>query len=123
MALRQFAVEQQIAGFQVVATGRELLDRVAAVEQFALVAIDVGDAGIAGRRRQKARVVGELAGLRVELSDVDDLRPDAALIDRQIDSGAAVGEGQRGFHVGRCHGISLCGLGVWAAEDQRHRKS
>ena len=40
---RQLAVEQEIAGLQEVAVLGELLDREAAIEQDALVAVDVGD--------------------------------------------------------------------------------
>ena len=40
---RQFAVEQQVAGFQEVAVFGQLLDRIAAVQQDAFVAIDIGD--------------------------------------------------------------------------------
>ena len=47
---RQFAVQQQVAGLQEVAVLGQLLDRVAAIEQDALVAVDVGDLGLAGCR-------------------------------------------------------------------------
>ena len=40
---RQFAVEQEIAGLQEVAVLGQLLDRVAAVQQHAFVAVDIGD--------------------------------------------------------------------------------
>ena len=53
----------------------ELLDRVAAIEQHALVAVDIGDLGFAARRRGEAGVVGEHAGLGVELADIDDVGP------------------------------------------------
>ena len=76
------------------------LDRVAAIEQLALVAVDVGDRRIAGGRRQEARVVGELAGLAVERADVDDVRTDGPGEDRELDGRRAVGEGQRGGAVG-----------------------
>mmetsp|Transcript_1008 Transcript_1008/g.2454 ORF Transcript_1008/g.2454 Transcript_1008/m.2454 type:complete len:291 (+) Transcript_1008:4717-5589(+) len=105
--VRQLSVQQQITGLEVVAVHRELFDRVATVEQFALVAIDVGDGRVARGGAQEARVVGELAGLAVELADVDDIRSDAALVQRQIHRGAAVGERQGGFHVGRDHGAVL----------------
>jgi hypothetical protein len=75
--VRQVAVEQQVAGVEEVALLRQLLDGVAAVQQFTLVAVDVCDGAVAGRCAQEARVVGELAGLRVELADVDDIGPDA----------------------------------------------
>ena len=68
---RQFAVEQQVAGLEEVAVLGELLDRIAAIEQDALVAVDVGDLGLAACRRGEAGVVGEHAGLAVELGDVE----------------------------------------------------
>ena len=37
----QLAIQEQIAGFEKVALRRQLLDRIAAVQQLALVAIDV----------------------------------------------------------------------------------
>ena len=52
---RQLALQQQIAHLQEVALLRQLLDRVAAVQQHALVAVDVGDGGLAARRGHEAR--------------------------------------------------------------------
>jgi hypothetical protein len=40
---RQFAVQQQIADFKVVGMFRKLLDRVTAVKENAVGAIDIGD--------------------------------------------------------------------------------
>ncbi len=57
---RQFAVQQQVAGFQVVGFFRQLLDRVAAMQQDALVAIDVGDLGLARGGRHEAGIEGEV---------------------------------------------------------------
>ncbi len=75
---RQFAVEQQIAGLQEVAVLGELLDRIAAIEQDALVAVDIGDLGFAACRRGEARVVGEHPGGAIELRDVDHIGADRA---------------------------------------------
>ena len=47
---RQFAVEQQVAGLEEVAVLGQLLDRIAAIEQDALVAVDEGDLRIRRRR-------------------------------------------------------------------------
>src|SRR5205085_8582966 len=85
--------------------GRELLDRVAAVQQLALVAVDVGDGGLAGGGGEETRVVREHPGLCVQLADVDDFRADAALVHGQFDAGAAVGERQGGFGVGEFHDV------------------
>ncbi len=93
-AFGQLAVEQQVAHLEEVAFDRELLDRVAAVEELALVAVDERDRRAAGGGRQEARVVGKAAGLAVERADVDDVGADAAGEDRKSDGGRAVGEGQ-----------------------------
>ncbi len=69
---RQLAVKQEMAGLEEVAMLGQLLDRVAAIEQHALVTIDIGDLRLAARRRGEAGVVGEHPGLRIELRDVDD---------------------------------------------------
>ena len=76
---RQLAVEQQIADLEEVAVLGELLDRIAAIEQHALVAVDIGDLRLAARRRGEAGIVGEHPGLAVELGDVDDVGADGAL--------------------------------------------
>ena len=96
---RQFAVEQQVAGLQEVAVLGELLDRIAAIEQDALVAVDIGDLGFAARRRREAGVVGEHAALVVELGDVQHVRADRAVVDRKIPILIADGEGA-GFLLG-----------------------
>ena len=81
---RQFAVEQQVAGLEEVAFFGELLDRIAAVFQDAGVAVDIGDLGLAAAGGGEAGVVGEHAGLGVELGDVDDIGPDGAAQNREI---------------------------------------
>ena len=67
--------------------------------QFSLVSVDVGDGRLAGRRGQESRVVSEHAGLAIQLADIDYIRPNAALIDWQIDAGTAVTKRQGGFVV------------------------
>ena len=62
----------------------ELLDRIAAIEQNALVAVDIGDLGLAARGRGEAGIVGEHPALAVELRDIDDLRADRARVDREV---------------------------------------
>ena len=81
---RQFAVEQQVAGLEEVAVLGQLLDRIAAIEQDAFVAVDIGDLGLAACRRGEAGIVGEHPGLAVELGDVDHVRADRALVDREV---------------------------------------
>src|SRR5690606_35515322 len=72
---RQLAVEEQVAGLEEVAVLGELLDRIATMQQYALVTVDVRDLGLAARGRGEARIVGESAGFFVEGADVDDVRP------------------------------------------------
>ncbi len=58
---RQFAVEQQVAGFKVVGLFGELLDRIAAVQQDSGIAVDVGDLRLARSGRHEAWVESEAA--------------------------------------------------------------
>ena len=89
---RQLAVEQQVGDLEEVRLLGQLLDRVAAVEQLALVAVDVGDRALAGAGRGVARIEGEDAAVGVEPADVDDVGPDRALVDRQLQRLVADGE-------------------------------
>src|SRR5262249_2598285 len=84
-------------------------DRIAAVEQHAFVAVDVGDLGLAARRRGEARVVGEHAAIAIELGDIDHLRTDGAVVDGEIPVLVADGNGARGFLAVRfgVHGRTL----------------
>ncbi len=100
VGVRQLAVQQQVASFEVVAVGGELLDRVAAVQQFAFVAVDVGDGRLGCCGRQKAGVVSEHAGLGVQLANVHHVRADRALVNRHLNAGRAVAEREGGFVVG-----------------------
>jgi len=105
--VRQVAVQQQVARFHEVGVDGQLFDRVTAVQQLALVAIDVGDGRVAGGGRHEARVVGELAGAGVQLADVDHVGTDGALVDREFHRRAAIGERQGGFVVRDIHGLFL----------------
>ena len=53
----QLAEENQVCGLEEIALFRQLLDRVSAVEQHALVAVDVGDLAAAGGRVLERRAV------------------------------------------------------------------
>ena len=63
----------------------QILDGVAAVQQHALVAVDIGDLGFAGTGRGEARIVGEIAGLGVQLADIHHLRANGPGDHRQLD--------------------------------------
>ena len=54
------------------------------MEQDALVAVDIGDRALAAGGRGEAGIVGEHAGLGVELADVDDVRADRAVQHRIV---------------------------------------
>ena len=58
---RQLAEEEQVGGLEVGALLGQLLDRVAAVGEDALVAVDVGDRAPARRGVHERRVVGHQA--------------------------------------------------------------
>jgi murein endopeptidase len=92
LGVGQLALEQQVADFEVVALLRQLLDRVAAVQQLALVTVDIGDLGIARSRRHETGVVSELTGLSVQLANVDYIRANGTRVDRQLNAGGTIGE-------------------------------
>ncbi len=92
--IRQFAVKNQVRDFEKIAMLREIFDRITAVHQNALVAIDVGDRRTATRGRHESGVVRELARLGVKRADVDHVGTDAAAKDRKVDRRRAIGEGQ-----------------------------
>ena len=88
----QFAFEKQITDFKVVAVAGELLDRIAAIEQFARRAVNVRNSALAGGRAHEARVVCELSRLLVERRNVDDFRTDGAGQNRQANFRRTVGK-------------------------------
>ena len=92
---RQLAVEQEIASLEEVAVLGELLDRIAAIEQDAFVAVDIGDLRLAGGGRGEAGIVGEHPGLGVELRDVDDARADRPVLHRELELLVVDDEGAR----------------------------
>jgi hypothetical protein len=91
--VRQLAVQDQIGDLEEVTLLGQVLDRVAAMQKDALVAVDIGDLRLAAAGRGVARIVGEVAGVVVELADVDDAGTDRTFDDRQLD-GLAVGVGE-----------------------------
>jgi hypothetical protein len=99
---RQFAVEQQVADLEEMRFLGQLVDRVAAMQKLALVAVDEGDRAFAGRGRGEARIVGEHAALRIELADVDHVGAGGGRIHRQLVALAV--DGQRGGSWGLSHG-------------------
>ena len=81
---RQFAVEQQVAYFEEIAVFGQLFDRIAAMQQNAFVAINIGDAGLARRGRGEARIVSESGGVLIKGTNINDTRADGPGFDRQV---------------------------------------
>ena len=82
---RQLAVDQQVGDLEVGRLLRELLDRVAAVLEDPVVAVDVGDRRAARRGVHERRVVGHQA--EVVLGDLDlaqSERADRPVLDRDL---------------------------------------
>src|SRR4029077_10894639 len=98
---RQLPVEQQVTGLKKVAVLGELLDGIAAIFQDARVAVDIGNLRLAARGGGETGVIREHAGLCVELSDVDDIRPNGAARNREI-VGLVADRQRRGFVMGVC---------------------
>ena len=63
-----------------------MLDRRAAMQQDTLIAINVSDGGLARGGRGETGIIGEGAGLRVELADVEDVRADRAGFDGKLNT-------------------------------------
>jgi hypothetical protein len=108
LGVGQFSVQQQMAGFQEIAVGGQLFNGVATVEQFAFVAVDVGDGRLTRCGGQETRVVGEHAGLAIQLADVNHVGANIALVDRHVNGVFAIAELESGFVVGEFHGHFLC---------------
>ena len=80
----QFTVKQQVANFEVMRFARQLLDRVATVQQHALVTVNKGDRAVASSGRGKTRVVGKDTRLSVKLADVDNIGAVGGAVNRQL---------------------------------------
>ena len=92
---RQFAEKQQVRHLQKGAFLRQLFDRVTPVTKYASVAVDKGDAALAGRRICIAGIVhhhAKVIGLHLELAQADGRN--SIIFDRQINrlAGAIIGD-------------------------------
>ena len=103
---RQVAIDQQVGDFEETRVLGQLLNRIAAIQQHALVAVDERDRTAARRCRHETRVVGEVAGVLVELADVDRRIAQTALDDRQGRGCVRRGIGQHNGLIG--HGEISC---------------
>ena len=63
---------------------RQLIDRIAAIEEDAFVAVDEGYLELASRGRGEAWVIGEYAGIAIEVADIDDIGTQRSFLDGQI---------------------------------------
>ena len=93
----ELTVDQQVAHFEEGRLVCQLLDRVAAVAQDAVLAIEFGDGAVSARRGGKAGIVEPDA--RQQLAPLGGI--DAAVVDRDIErlTGPIVGDGDA-----LCHG-------------------
>ena len=82
---RQLAVDEEVGDLEEVGLLRELLDRVAAVLEDALVAVDEGDGRAARGGVDEAGVVGRQPGLVVGETDLSQvLGRDRVVVDRDV---------------------------------------
>jgi hypothetical protein len=54
----QIAIEQEIADFEEIRVFRQLFDRITAMEENPVIAVNIGDLGFATARRDKSWIVG-----------------------------------------------------------------
>ncbi len=78
LCIGQFAVEQQIAGFQIIAGFSQLLNRIATVIQLTFIAINKGDFRFARGGGGKAGVESEHIGTGVQFADINHIRAEGA---------------------------------------------
>ena len=74
---RQFAVEQQVAGFEIVRVLGQLFYGITAMKQNAFFAVDKGDLRFASGGGGEARVIGKVA-VGCQLAYVNNIRPQRA---------------------------------------------
>ena len=114
-ACGQFAVQQQVRGFEIRALFGEIFDRVAAVTQDPGVAVDIGHLADAGRGVIEGRIVAhhaEIGGIHLDLAQVhgaDGVVRDGNFVGL---AGAIVGDGQRFAGRGRSLRLSRLRRGV-----------
>ena len=115
----KIAVKQRKTHFEIVGFFGQLVDRIATVQQFALVAVDKGNRAVAGRRRRKTGIVGEHACLAVQLANIDDVWSSGRGKNWQL-IGNAINCQRCGFLFGHVFSLSRHALG---GPKQRQRLS
>ena len=112
---RKLAPDEEVGDLEEGGVLGELLDRVAAVAEHALLAVEVGDRARAGSGVAVAGVVGDQSGLGAQAADVERVVALGAGHDRQLD--LAVADAQRGAgRAGR-------GLGAHASSSSTAARS
>jgi len=92
---RQLALHQQVGDLQEARMLGQLLDGVAAVQQHALITVDVGDRAAAAGSGDEARIIGEVACFLRQLADVDAGRAERAAQQGKLGALAGSGIGER----------------------------
>jgi hypothetical protein len=82
--VEQLAVDQEVSHFHERAVRRELLDRIAAIEQHAGVTVDKRDLALTTGRGAEGRIESEDPVILGHAADIEDLRPDGARTHRQL---------------------------------------
>ena len=70
----KFTVQHQVSDFDKTALLCQLFDRIAAVKQFSLVTIHVGQLALTAGSRKKARIKSEITRLAEEAADINGVR-------------------------------------------------
>src|SRR5208283_3309250 len=82
---RQLAIQQQIADLEIIRMFGELIDRVAAMQQHAGVAVDIGDLSFAAGCRYEGRIEAQQPRLRLQRPHIDDVAAERRFLDRKLD--------------------------------------
>ena len=109
-SIRQRAILQQIADLHEVAMFGEIFDRIAAMQQNAGVAVDIGDLRFARCGRREAGIVGEITEFFIQRPNIDDFRSNGTGHQREIRrfAGRIVRDGDgflRHASTPRCDGL------------------
>jgi len=81
---RELSIEQQPTYFEIAALLDEFGDRIAAVEQNPVVAIDISDRRTADPGLAQGRIVGEVPDLLVKVANIDHRCTDGRVEQRQL---------------------------------------
>ena len=85
LPVRQLAGQQQVADFEEIAMLGELLDRIAAIEQHAGIAVDIGNRGTTACSGKETWIVSKFSSLAEQGADIDHIRSDRAAENGKFD--------------------------------------